>query len=107
MEKKEEGACKRSDDKDEEALSKLLKLLFDRITRDEMSVLQEKEKGESVYMSKLPHTLEVGWYAYKRCRSTMDKEERRRITLKSFYDCLSGDGMSELCRTMADLTLGN
>ena len=58
-------------------------------------------------MSKLPHTLEVGWYAYNRCPSTMDKEERRRITFKSLDDCLRGDGMSELCRAMADMTLGN
>ena len=51
-------------------------------------------------VSKLPHTLEVGWYTFKRF-------PRKRITLKSFDDCMRGEDMPELCRTMAEMTLGN
>ena len=51
MEKKEEGASKSGYEKDGEAcLRLLLELLFDRITKEEMSVLQEKLLGHSGLM---------------------------------------------------------
>ena len=108
---------------DEDVLTKFLKLLFDRITKDELTLMTSrilectrmitlyifgvKNRDESFDYSKLPQVVETGWHTFKLCPMTMDKDERKRVTLKSFDDCLQEKTMVELCQSFAELFLKN
>ena len=96
-------------------------MLFDRISKDELTLLTSrileytrmmtiyifdvKNRDKSFDYSKLPHVVETGWHTFKLCPMTMDKDERKRVTLKSFDDCLQEKTMVELCQSFAELTL--
>ena len=67
--------------------------------------IQPNEKWVLLDLSKLPHLLEIGWHAFKLCPITSDKDDRKRLTLKSFDDCLQEKTMVELCQPFAELSL--
>ena len=103
---------------DEDTLRRFLKLIFERITKEEMTLLTDrmleytrmnlcdvKKREESFDYSKLPQVLETGWHTFKLSPMTMDKDERKRVTLKSFDDCLQEKTMEELCQFFAELSL--
>ena len=108
---------------DEDVLTKFLKLLFDRISKDELTLMTSrileytrmitiyifdvKNRDESFDYSKLPQVVETGWHTFKLCPMTMDKDERKRVTLKSFDDCLQEKTIVELCQSFAELSLKN
>ena len=66
-----------------------------------------KSREESFDYTKLPQVVETGWHAFKLSPMTMDKDERKRVTLKSFDDCLREKTMVELCQSFAELSLKN
>ena len=106
---------------DEDVLTKVLKLLFDRISKDELTLVTSrileytrmitiyifdvKNRDESFDYSKLPQVVETGWHTFKLSPMTMDKDERKRVTLKSFDDCLQEKTIVELCQSFAELSL--
>ena len=112
------------------ALLELLELLFVRITKDETELIFEVMKVETEFLrvqmteyskmmmfyifelrsrdvpldpSKLPDALEAGWSTFKVFWRASDKNERKRVTLKSFDDCLQEKTMEELCQSFAEL----
>ena len=118
----------------EEALLKLLELLFVRITKDETELFLEVMKDETEFLrvqmteyskmmmfyifelrsrdvpldpSTLPDALEAGLSTFKVFWRASDKDERKRVTLKSFDDCLQEKTMGELSQSFAELTLKN
>ena len=66
-----------------------------------------KNRGESFDYTKVPQVVETGWHVFKLCPMTMDKNERKRVTLKSFDDCLQEKTMEELCQSFAELSMKN
>ena len=108
---------------DEDTLTKFLKLMIDRITKEELSLLTSrileftrmitiylfdvKNREESFDYTKLLQVVETGWQTFKWSPMTMDKDERRRVTLTSFDDCLQETTMEELCQSFAELSLKN
>ena len=104
-------------------VTKFLKLMFDRITKDELTlmtsrileytrmmtiyILDVKNRDESFDYSKLPQVVETVWHTFKLRPMTVDKDERKRVTLKSFDDCLQEKAMVELCQSFAELSLKN
>ena len=106
---------------DEDTLTRFLKLIIERITKEEMSLLTHrmmeytrmmtiylfdvKKREESFDYTKLPQVVETGWHTLKLSPMTMDKDERKRVTLKSFDDCLQEKTMVELCQSFAELSL--
>ena len=107
----------------DEDTSKFLKLIFDRITKEELSlltdqlleyssimvsyILEVKNREESFDYTKVSQGVETGWYAFKWSPMTMDKDERKRVALKFFDDCLQETTMAELCKSFAELSLKN
>ena len=104
---------------DNDTLTRFLKLTTNRITKEELSLLTDrmseytrmitiylfdvKNRGESFDYTKVPQVVETGWHVFKRAKMTMDKNERKRVTLKSFDDCLQEMTMEELCQSFAEL----
>ena len=70
-------------------------------------IFEVKNRDESFDYSKLPHVVETGWHTFKLCPMTLDKDEGKRVTLKSFDDCLQEKTMVELCQSFVELTLKN
>ena len=66
-----------------------------------------KNRKESFDYIKVPQVVETGWQTFKWAPMTMDKNERKRVTLKSFDDCLQEKTMGELSQSFAELTLKN
>ena len=66
-----------------------------------------KNCKESFDYIKVPQGVETVWQTFKWAPMTMDKDERKRVTLKSFDDCLQEKTMEELCQSFAELTLKN
>ena len=62
-----------------------------------------KNRKESFDYIKVPQVVETSWHVFKLCPMTMDKDERKRVTLKSFDDCLQDKTMEELCQYFAEL----
>ena len=104
---------------DNDTLTRYLKLTTNRIAKEELALLSDrmteytrmitiylfdvKNRGESFDYIKVPQVVEAGWYVFKLCPMTMDKNEKKRVTLKSFDDCLQEKTMEELpilCRTV-------
>ena len=108
---------------DEDTLTKVLKLTIDRIIKEELSLLTSrileftrmitiylfdvKNREESFDYTKVPQVVETGWQTFKLSPITMDKNERMRVTLKSFDDCLQEKTMEELCQSFAELSSKN
>ena len=104
----------------DEDTSKFLKLIFDRITKEELSlltdqlleystimvsyILEVKNREESFDYIKVPQVVETGWQTFKWPPMTMDKDERKQVTLKFFDDCLQEKTMAELCKSFAELS---
>ena len=66
-----------------------------------------KNRKESFDYIKVPQVVETGWQTFKLAPMTMDKDERKRVTLKSFDDCLQEKIMEELCQSFAELVSKN
>ena len=62
-----------------------------------------KNREESFDYTKVPQVVETGWQTFKWAPMTIDKDERKRVTLKSFVDCLQEKTMEELCQSFAEL----
>ena len=108
---------------DNDTLTRYLKLTTNRISKEELSLLSDrmteytrmitiylfdvKNRGESFDYTKVPQVVETGCHVFKLCPMTMDKNERKRVTLKSFDDCLQEKTMEELFQSFAELSTKN
>ena len=106
-----------------DTLTRYLKLTTNRISKEELALLSDrmteytrmitiylfdvKNRGESFDYTKVSQVVETGWHVFKLCPMTMEKNERKRVTLKSFDDCLQEKTMEELFQSFAELSTKN
>ena len=106
-----------------DTLTRYLKFTTNRITKEELALLTDrmmeftkmmtiylfdvKNRGESFDYSKVSQVVETGWHVFKRCPMTMTKDEKKRVTLKSFDYCLEEKSMEEMYLAFAELSTKN
>ena len=107
----------------DDALSQFFQVMFKRVTDDELAMVENRlvtyGKMMLSYMfemkargvldcAKLPHAFDIGWHTFKSSPSTCDEEERKRVTLKAFDDCLEEEkSMEEMYLAFAELSTKN
>ena len=122
MEKVQE-ICEEMEKISDDALSQFFQVMFKRVTDDELAMVENRlvtyGKMMLSYMfemkargvldcAKLPHAFDIGWHTFKSSPSTCDEEERKRVTLKAFDDCLEEEkSMEEMYLAFAELSTKN
>ena len=117
MEKVQE-ICEEMEKISDDALSQFFQVMFEQVTDDELAMVENRlvtygkmmlsyifeMKARGVLdCAKLPHAFDIGWHTFKSSPSTWNEEERKRVTLKAFDDCVNESNMEEVSRSCAEL----